>query len=73
VDDTRLTDFFQHFNYTPQMGALYTALLEGWAEAGGTLFNAYADIYVPTKWGSWGALRHLDDDNPRWDALVAGR
>ena len=73
VDDTRLTDFFQHFNYTPQMGVLYTALLEGWAEAGGTLFNAYADIYVPTKWGSWGALRHLDDDNPRWDALVAGR
>jgi len=73
VDDARLTDFFQHFNYTPQMGALYTALLAGWAEAGGALFNAYADIYVPTKWGSWGALRHLDDANPRWDALVAGR
>jgi hypothetical protein len=73
VDDARLTDFFQHFNYTPQMGMLYTALLEGWAEAGGSLFNAYADIYVPTKWGSWGALRHLDDSNPRWDALVAGR
>lgn len=73
VDDARLTDFFQHFNYTPQMGTLYIALLEGWTEAGGRLFNAYADIYVPTKWGSWGALRHLDDANPRWDALVAGR
>lgn len=73
VDDARLTAFFQHLNYTPQMGTLYTALLEGWAQAGGTLFNAYADVYVPTKWGSWGALRHLDDRNPRWDALVAGR
>jgi hypothetical protein len=73
VDDARLTAFFQHFNYTPQMGALYAALLEGWEAAGGRLFNAYADVYVPTKWGSWGALRHLDDSNPRWDALVAGQ
>lgn len=73
VDDARLTAFFQHFNYTPEMGALYTALLEGWRAAGGRLFNAYADVYVPTKWGSWGALRHLDDSNPRWDALVAGQ
>jgi hypothetical protein len=73
VDNERLTAFFQHFNYTPQMGALYTALLAGWAQNGGQLFNAYADIYVPTKWGSWGALRHLDDSNPRWDALVVGR
>ncbi|KIN73197.1 hypothetical protein [Sulfitobacter guttiformis] len=73
VDDPRLAAFFEHFNYTPQMGALYTALLEGWAASGGRLFNAYADVYVPTKWGSWGALRHLDDVNPRWDALVAGQ
>ncbi|MEP1766211.1 MAG: hypothetical protein ABJJ53_06150 [Sulfitobacter sp.] len=71
VDNARLTAFFQHFNYTPQMGALYSALRTGWAEVGGHLFNAYADVYVPTKWGSWGALRHLDDSNPRWDALVA--
>ncbi len=73
VDDERLTDFFQHFNYSPQMGALYSALMDGWTAAGGHMFNAYADIYVPTKWGSWGALRHLDDSNPRWDALVAQR
>lgn len=73
VDDARLTAFFHHFNYSPEMGLLYTELINGWAEAGGRLFNAYADVYVPTKWGSWGALRHLDDTNPRWDALVAGR
>lgn len=73
VDDQRLTAFFQHFNYTPEMGALYTRLLAGWAEVGGLLFNAYADVYVPTKWGSWGALRYLNDSNPRWDALVAGQ
>ncbi|MCX7566451.1 hypothetical protein OS189_08870 [Sulfitobacter sp. F26169L] len=73
VDDERLGAFFRHFNYTPEMGALYSALLEAWNGVGGKLFNAYADVYVPTKWGSWGALRHLDDSNPRWDALVAKR
>ncbi|KEJ89261.1 hypothetical protein [Sulfitobacter donghicola] len=73
VDDARLTAFFQHLNYSTQMGALYDALIDGWATAGGHMFNAYADVYVPTKWGSWGALRHLDDSNPRWDALVATR
>jgi len=73
VDDERLTDFFHHFNYSPEMGQLYTDLLQGWADAGGRLFNAYADVYVPTKWGSWGALRHLDDSNPRWDAMVAAQ
>ncbi|QFT60476.1 hypothetical protein FIU94_16725 [Sulfitobacter sp. THAF37] len=71
VDDAELTAFFQALNYAPQMGALYTTLLEGWKAVGGQLFNAYSDVYAPTKWGSWGALRYLDDDNPRWDALVA--
>jgi len=70
VDDAELTAFFQHFNYSAEMGALYKTLLDGWKAIGGQLFNAYSDVYAPTKWGSWGALRHLDDDNPRWEALV---
>jgi len=70
VDNQALTDFFQHFNYTAEMGALYDTLLTGWQAIGGQLFNAFSDVYAPTKWGSWGALRHLDDENPRWDALV---
>lgn len=70
ADDHELTAFLQHFNYTEEMGALYQTLLEGWQSVGGQLFNAYSDVYAPTKWGSWGGLRHLDDSNPRWDALV---
>lgn len=71
VEDATLTAFMHHFNYAPEMGALYGVLLKGWQAVGGQLFNAYSDVYAPTKWGSWGALRHLDDQNPRWDALVA--
>jgi hypothetical protein len=70
VENEALTDFFVGFNYSPQMGALYDELLEGWTTAGGTLFNAFVDVAAPSKWGSWGALRHLDDATPRWDALM---
>jgi len=71
VDDERLTAFFVTFSYTPEMARLYEILLAGWVEAGGVLFNAFVDVGPPTKWGSWGALRHLDDQNPRWDMLMA--
>lgn len=69
VEDEALTGFFTHFNYTPEMGALYRELLAGWRALGGSLFTAYADVGMPGKWGSWGALRNLSDENPRWDAL----
>ncbi len=71
VDDARLTDFFTMLNYTPQMAALYDELLAGWSAAGGHLFNAFVDVAAPGRWGSWGALRHLDDATSRWDALMA--
>lgn len=71
IDDDRLTQFFHHLNYTPEMGVLYQKLLKGWRDAGGQMFTAYADVYAPTKWGSWGHLRYLSDENPRWDALVS--
>lgn len=70
VENDALTEFFIGFNYSPQMGALYDELLEGWTAAGGTLFNAFVDVAAPSKWGSWGALRHLDDTTPRWAALM---
>jgi hypothetical protein len=70
VDDDAITAFLTHFNYTAEMGDIHTDLLAGWRRAGGTLFNAFVDVAAPTKWGSWGGLRHLDDDNPRWRALT---
>ncbi len=73
VDDPELAAFFIHFNYTPEMGMLYDQLIAGWYQLGGELFNAYADVRAPSKWGSWGALRYLSDQNPRWDALERAR
>jgi hypothetical protein len=72
TEDSELTAFFQALNYAPEMGALYAVLLKGWAGLTDTPFNAFVDVYRPTKWGSWGALRHLGDENPRWRVLAKG-
>ena len=71
VDDAKLTAFLTAFNYSPEMARLYDILLSGWVDAGGTLFTAFADVAAPSKYGSWGALRHLEDSNPRWEVLMA--
>jgi Ca2+-binding RTX toxin-like protein len=71
VNDERLTAFVTTFNYTPEMAKLYEQLLNGWVNAGGKLFNAFVDVSPDTKWGSWGAKRYLEDQNPRWDMLMA--
>ena len=67
----QLIEYFKHFNYSQQMANIYTAVLNGWKASGGTLFNAFVDVSIPSQYGSWGALRHLDDDNLRWAALNA--
>jgi hypothetical protein len=67
----RLTSFFTTFNYDPGVAAIYDEILTAWHAAGGTLFNAFVDVQAPSRWGSWGHLRHLDDSNPRWDVLMA--
>ena len=71
LDDERLAGFFETFNYTPEMAHLYEVLLAGWVKSGGVLFNAFVDVAPATKWGSWGGLRYLEDENPRWDMLMA--
>jgi hypothetical protein len=71
VENQALTDFFNHFSYTNEMAGLYRDVLLGWAKAGGTVFNGFVDVADLVKWGSWGALRHLDDINPRAAALAA--
>lgn len=70
TENERLTAFYARFNFSPEVAAIYADLLNGWRAAGGTLFNAFVDVGWPSRWGSWGHLRHLDDANPRWDALV---
>lgn len=70
MNDPDLTALFVDFNYSTGMGTLYSELLRGWYAGGGGLFVQYSDIRRANHWGSFGALRHVKDDNPRWNALV---
>ena len=70
VENDGLTSFMQDFNYSPEVASLYAILLDAFPGAGGELYMHYADIYKASMWGSWGALRHLDDENPRWQTLM---
>lgn len=72
VDDTTLTAFYTQFNYSPEMAAIYARLIEGWGKLTPEPFNAFVDVALPSKWGSWGALRHLGDENPRWQVIAKG-
>ncbi|MCH2249375.1 MAG: calcium-binding protein [Cognatishimia sp.] len=71
VNDKKLTAFFEVLNYSPEMGALYQEVIAEWTKAGGKLFNAFVDVAPTSKWGSWGALRSLNDNNARFEALLA--
>jgi hypothetical protein len=71
VDDQVVTDFFTRYNYSSEMAGLYAEVMTGWQDVGGTLFNVFVDVAAPSKWGSWGGLRHLDDMNPRWATIRA--
>ncbi len=70
MNDPDLTELFVDFNYSEGMGALYSELLQGWYAGGGGTFVHYSDIRRANHWGSFGVLRHLTDDNPRWQALI---
>lgn len=70
VGDDTLTEFFTHFNYTPEIATLYRRLFEKWAEVSDGPFALFNDVATPVKWGSWGHLRHLGDTgNPRWQVV----
>lgn len=71
-DDPAVIGFLERLNYAPGMAALYRDLIDGWHAQSDAPFTAFVDVMQPSRWGAWGALRHLGDDNPRWRALARG-
>lgn len=69
-DNPEMVEFFNALNYSDQMARAYTEMIAGWRQLTPAPFMAYYDVGLSGVWGSWGALRHLDDTNPRWDAMM---
>ncbi len=67
-----LAEFFMEINDDPKMADIYRIVEKGWRKIpGATLLNHFVEVSNHSKWGSWGALQHLEDDTARWDFLVA--
>lgn len=61
--DATLTDFLSDLNTSPEIGEVYTLWLQAWEDAGGGLFAHYADYGLSSRYGSWGTLEYLGQEN----------
>ncbi|MBE9125780.1 MULTISPECIES: cellulose-binding protein [unclassified Coleofasciculus] len=72
-NNERITKFFIELHRRPEFYDRYKEMLEAWKDPEGTrtLFMHFVDIGKPSKWGSWGALEHVDQESsPKYDALI---
>lgn len=67
----KLGDYIRDFVRSPEMGALYAQLWDGWKEVGQGPFMQYTETSAPSRYGSWGILSHAGDDNPRARFVIA--
>ncbi len=66
-----VTNLFIAANRDRRMYDVYLNYLNQWKTAGGTLFMHWLDIGIYSKWGSWGALEHVEQDgSPKYNALI---
>lgn len=65
------TALYQAANRDSRMGTAYATYLHKWRQAGGGLFNVFADIGSSSKYGSWGILENvLIASSPKYDASL---
>jgi hypothetical protein len=70
-NDDEMTKFFTELNRRPEMHEIYMQLLNDWKDSGGTLFNHFVDVGMPSKWGFWGALEYVSQNgSPKYNALI---
>jgi len=71
-DNDRINSLFDSMNRDARMGTAYTNYLNGWKNAGGSIFVHYVNCCNYSKWGRWGAMEHLlqpRSQAPKFDAL----
>src|SRR5690606_29511450 len=68
-DVDKLTAFYAGFSYSEQIAQVYQAAWNAWAQYSDGPFMQFGDVATPSRWGSWGLLRSLADNNPRAQML----
>jgi hypothetical protein len=70
-NNAALTALFTSANRDNRMGDAYTTYLNQWQSNGGELFTHFNNASTYSKFGSWGAVERLDQQNtPKQNALI---
>ncbi|MEO8670464.1 MAG: hypothetical protein ABI411_04050 [Tahibacter sp.] len=70
-NNTVIADLFNNANRDARMGTAYTQHLDFWRTNGGELFMNFTASSQYGKFGSWGAVEYLDQQNtPKQNALL---
>ncbi|MCD6362200.1 MAG: hypothetical protein J7M38_15180, partial [Armatimonadetes bacterium] len=69
-NNEELTTLLHEANRHERMGALYTRYLDAWRDAGGDLMCIFSSVGRWSKWGSWGLIEYVDDDTPKYRAVL---
>ncbi len=70
TNNDALTALFLAANRDPRMGTMYTRYLDAWRDAGGGLMCIFSSVGRWSKWGAWGLLEYVDDDTPKYRAVM---
>jgi hypothetical protein len=70
-NNEKLTRLLHAANAHPRMGQLYERYLDNWAALGGDLMCHFNSVEAWTKWGSWGLLRHGQEDASKSPKFMA--
>ena len=69
-ENQAITDLFVAANRDPRMGEIYQEYFTTLNELGVDLSVNYTDVSRYNKWGSWGALEHINqEDSPKYNVL----
>ena len=69
-DNQSITNLFTTANKDPRMGEIYQEYFGTLNELGVDLSVNYTDVSGYNKWGSWGALEHINQSNsPKYNVL----
>ena len=69
-DNQSITKLFTTANKDPRMGEVYQEYFSTLNELGVDLSVNYTDVSSYNKWGSWGALEHINQpSSPKYNVL----
>jgi len=63
LSNEQLIDLLHDLNDSPVIADLYQTWLSGWQEMGGGAFTHYLDYSMPSRFGNWGTVDYLGQEN----------